>query len=79
MSHVVVTSEELNLPKAIANKLKGKRLELLETKRGILLKPAADFIGEARGILKGSGFSSEKYICNSKKKIRNLKESPAFN
>jgi len=62
MSPVTVMSEELNLPKIIANRLKGKRLELLETQRGILLKPAADFIGEARGILKGSRLSSEKYI-----------------
>lgn len=60
MSHSVVSSEELNLPKAIAKKLKGKQLELLETRREILLKPAVDFIREARGILKGSGFTSEK-------------------
>jgi hypothetical protein len=62
MSPVVVMPNELNLPKTISNKLKGKRFELLETKRGILLKPAKDFIREARGVLKGSVFSSEKYV-----------------
>ena len=62
MNPVVVMSKELNLPKTIANKLKGKRLELLETKKGILIKPAKDFIGEARGLLKGSVFSTEKYM-----------------
>lgn len=62
MSHVIVKSNELNLPKAMADKFKVKYFELFETKEGILLKPAEDFIGAARGFLKGSGITQDKYI-----------------
>ncbi len=62
MGTIVLKSEQLNLPDEIAKKLKGKELELLETKEGILLKPVEDPIKMARGFLKGSRFSSERYM-----------------
>ena len=62
MGNVVVQSEKLNLPEEIARKLKGKKLELLEIKEGILLKLVEDSIKAARGFLKGSSFSSERYM-----------------
>ena len=62
MGNVVVQSEKLNLPEEIARKLKGKKLELLEIKEGILLKLVEDSIKAARGFLKGSCFSSERYM-----------------
>jgi bifunctional DNA-binding transcriptional regulator/antitoxin component of YhaV-PrlF toxin-antitoxin module len=49
----------LILPKRLLKKLKGRRVKVLETEEGILLKPVEDTIKEARGILKGSKFNSE--------------------
>lgn len=62
METVAVRSEQLNLPREIARKLKGKDIQFLETKEGILLRPIKDSIKEARGFLKGSRFSSKKYM-----------------
>ena len=63
MESIVIKSEELNLPEEIAKKLKGKELEIVETKEGILLKPIMeDPIKAARGFLKGSRFTSERYM-----------------
>ncbi|MBM4053607.1 MAG: hypothetical protein FJ264_02815 [Planctomycetes bacterium] len=67
MEAVVVKSEQLNLPEKIARKLKGKEVELIETEEGILLKPKTDPIRDARGSLKGSHFSTERYLCLKKK------------
>lgn len=66
MGTIVISSGQLNLPEKIAKKLKGKKIELLETKEGILLKPMEDAIKIARGFLKGSHFSSERYMLNKK-------------
>lgn len=62
MRTIVLKSEQLNFPEEIAKSLKGKVLELLETKEGILLKPVDDTIKIARGCLKGSHFSFKKYM-----------------
>jgi len=61
MKTIVLKPEQLNLPEEIAKKLKGKEVELLETQEGILIKPLGDSIKMARGFLKGSRFSSERY------------------
>lgn len=62
MGIIILKSEELNLPKEIARRLKGEKVEVLETKEGILLKPLEDSIKTARGFLKGSHFSTERYM-----------------
>jgi hypothetical protein len=63
MEAIIVKSEELNLPEKIARRFKGKELEIIETKEGILLKPIMeDPIKKARGFLKGSRFTSERYM-----------------
>jgi len=62
MASILIKSNQLKLPDDIAKKLKGKRVELLETKEGILLKPVKDAIKEARGFLKGTKISSQKYM-----------------
>ena len=59
---IVLKSEQLNFPEEVTKRLKGKLIELLETKEGILLKPVGDTIKMARGCLKGSHFSSKKYM-----------------
>lgn len=57
-----IKSEQLNLPEFIANKLKGKYIDILETREGFLLKPKEDSIALARGCLKGMGFTSQSYM-----------------
>ena len=58
----IVKSENLNLPVEIADKLRGKDIELLEVKEGFLLRPVEDPIKEARGFLKGKLFSTARYF-----------------
>ncbi len=62
METVIIRSKRLILPERIAKKLKGKEVELLEIKEGILLKLLEDSIKRARGALKGSCFSSRRYM-----------------
>lgn len=62
MSSIIVKSEQLNLPPAIAKKLRNKDLELLEVEEGFLLRPIEDSIKKGRGILKGKQFSTERYF-----------------
>ena len=62
MKQIVVKSGILNLPKKIADKLNGKKVEFHETEEGILVKPVKDYIKEAKGSLKGSGFSTKTFL-----------------
>ncbi len=63
MSTLFYSPEQLNLPDNIANKLRGKKLELLETEEGILLRPImGNPIKELRGFLKGNTFTTEKLL-----------------
>ncbi|TDA65754.1 MAG: hypothetical protein D9V47_12445 [Clostridia bacterium] len=55
-------AETLNLPPEVAQRLKGKRVAILEVHDGFLLKPVGDAIQEARGILKGKGFTVDDYL-----------------
>ncbi len=58
----VIKSKQITLPQSIAKKLKGRKIEVIETAEGILLKPVGNSIEAARGFLKGSRFSTEKYF-----------------
>jgi hypothetical protein len=59
---IIVNQGELKLPQKIARKLQGKKVQIKETKDGILLQTLNDPIATARGILKGSSLSTEKYF-----------------
>ena len=59
MEAIIVKSEQLNLPEEIAKRFKGKELEIIEIKEGILLKPIGKSI---RGLLKGTGVSTELFM-----------------
>jgi hypothetical protein len=62
MSTVALENDVLKLPAEIARKLKGKRIELVEVEEGVLLRTVGNPIAEARGMLKGSRFTSERYL-----------------
>jgi hypothetical protein len=59
---MILKAEQLNLPEHIAKKLQGKKIELVETNEGILIKPIEDPIKELRGFLAGGKFTSEAYL-----------------
>jgi len=62
MEAVKLENNILKLPNRIANKLRGKRIEITEVKEGILLKTKGNPITEARGFLKGRRFSTNRYL-----------------
>ncbi len=54
--------DQLNLPEEVVKKLKSRKVELIEVKEGILLRPVVDPIKEARGFLKAKQFSTQRYF-----------------
>jgi hypothetical protein len=62
MTAKVFKAEELNLPKHIAKRLKGHKVEFVEINEGVLIKPIEDPIKELRGFQEGSKFTTESYL-----------------
>ena len=62
METATIQNDLLKLPEKIAKRLRGKRIEIAETKEGILLKSATNPIAEARGFLKGKRFATKRYL-----------------
>lgn len=63
MIRVIVNADELNLPAEVARKLWGKRITISEVSDGLLLRAISeDPISEARGMLKGKGFTVDAYL-----------------
>jgi hypothetical protein len=62
MEAVRLENNTLKLPTKIANRLKGRRIEISEISEGILLKTTNNPISEARGFLKGKQFTTKRYF-----------------
>ena len=62
MRQMVVDMESIKLPVDLRGKIDTEQVLIRETDEGFLLTPFHKRIGEARGILKGSGFSSERFF-----------------
>jgi hypothetical protein len=62
MSAVISREGELRLPERIAKLLGGKMVDFVETKEGVLLRPIDNPIREARGMLKGTRFTSARFL-----------------
>lgn len=62
MPSVIVKTRRVELPPDLARKLQGKRVEFVETKRGVLIRPVEDPITKARGLLKGTSISTEAFM-----------------
>ncbi len=51
----------------VADKFKGGKIELIETKEGILIRPIkSDPVKESKGLLKGTIFTTAKYLQQKK-------------
>ncbi|MDY0091786.1 MAG: hypothetical protein RBT80_03710 [Candidatus Vecturithrix sp.] len=62
---MVLTTVQANyvyLPEPIGRRFQGKSFEIIEIKEGILLKPVDDAISLAKGCLKGTGCSSQRFM-----------------
>jgi uracil DNA glycosylase len=59
---MVLYADSLNLPEIYVQKLRGKKVELIENEDMIIIKPVFNAISAARGMLKGGNFSMEKYM-----------------
>jgi len=60
MPPVIVESKDL--PEVIARKLKGQKVEVVETDEGVLLRSVSDSIPSLRGLLKDTGFTTEEFM-----------------
>jgi len=63
---MILDLASLNLPQKIANKMHCVKIVLTETDNGILIQPLEDVIKKSRGILKNSGFTTDKYLLQKK-------------
>ncbi|MBM3334621.1 hypothetical protein FJY63_08155 [Candidatus Sumerlaeota bacterium] len=61
MAPIIVDTKELNLPQSVAAKLKGTKVEVVETKDGVLLRPVGSSISSARGFLKGRELTTKEF------------------
>jgi hypothetical protein len=52
----------LKLPEKIAERLRGKRIEITQVKEGILLRTSSSPISETRGFLRGRRFTTQRYL-----------------
>jgi len=63
MNATILYAEQLNLPKPIAIKLKGNKVEIIENADStILIRPIRSSVNEARGMLKGSKFGTHTIL-----------------
>lgn len=62
MGVVVLKAEELNLPEAIAKKLKGRKVEITDDGERIIITPIDNPIIKTRGMFKGGNFSTEQLM-----------------
>lgn len=62
MGVVVLKAEELNLPEAMAKKLKGRKVELTDDGERIIITPIDNPIEKTRGMFKGGNLSTEKFL-----------------
>lgn len=62
MKAILVESNKITLPESIVKKIKGKKINIIPTKEGVLLKPVENTIRSAKGLLKGSRFSTRRYF-----------------
>jgi hypothetical protein len=68
MEQIVIESDRITLPADVVRELKGKKVEFIPWQNGFLLKPVAEIasvreaIRSARGCLKHSRFSTERYF-----------------
>ena len=68
MNAMILQAERLNLPKPLAEKLKGKKVELIENNdTTITIKPIQCIIDAACGMLKSDGHAVERFMAEKRR------------
>lgn len=66
METMIINISDLNLPAVFLPKLKTKKVQLIETEEGIVIKPYFQVIDEMMGCLKNSKVSLENFMQTKK-------------
>ena len=62
MSSVILQAEALNLPESLAAKLRGKKVELMESEGLIIIKPVQNAVDSACGMFKSDGLVTDRFM-----------------
>ena len=68
MKTLTIRSNRINLAAEIVRRLNGKKVEIVETREGVLLRPVENAIKVTRGFLKGKGLFSVKKFMSQRQK-----------
>ena len=66
MQQTIINTNALALPKQFAEKIGTERVIVREVDGGLLLLPLQSNTGRLRGMLKGKGFTTDRYILQKK-------------
>lgn len=62
MQSITIESNQITLPPYVVQQLKGKKVNFIKYQNGFIIKPVPDVIRDAKGFLKNSRFSTERYF-----------------
>ena len=62
MQQVIMDTSALQLPQEFAEKIGTERVMVRKVSEGLLLTPIPKRAGKLRGMLKGTGFSTERFF-----------------
>jgi len=62
MQQIVINTSALQLPKEFAEKIGTERVMIRKVNEGLLLTPMPRHTRRLRGMLKGKGFTTERYF-----------------
>jgi hypothetical protein len=62
MQQIIVNTDTLQLPRELQTKIGTEQVLIRETSEGLLLIPFHKQTAKIRGMLKGSGFSTERFF-----------------
>jgi hypothetical protein len=59
---IILETSVLNLPSELLEKIGMPKVMIREVNEGLLFSPVSEQMGKLRGILKGTGFSTERFL-----------------
>jgi virulence-associated protein VagC len=62
MQQIIMDTSALRLPEEVAGKIGTKQVVIREVEEGFLLTPVQNRNNRLRGMLKGKGFTTERYF-----------------
>jgi hypothetical protein len=62
MEQFIVDTDTLSLPQRFAEKINSEKVCIREVSEGLLLSPVKKESKTLRGVLKGTGFSTQRYF-----------------